>query len=80
MGFLAAIGAKAWGYIIAAGAVLAAVATIFQKGKSAGTTEVTNKVNGATAKANEAMLDAAVNAPTEKKGLTDAFRDPNRGI
>lgn len=80
MGFLAGIGAKVWGYVIAAAAVLAAVATIFQKGKSAGRVEVTSKVNEETAKANKAMLDAAVNAPTEKKGLTDALRDPNRGL
>lgn len=80
MEILAAIGAKVWGYVVAVGAVAAVLFTAFSRGKSAGKTEVGNTVNGATATATKNMLDASVNAPASQKGLSNALRDPNRGL
>lgn len=64
LGFLGGIGAKVWGYIATAGAVLAAIAVIFSRGKRAGQNEVTAGVNGATAAAGQRMGQAAVQAPS----------------
>lgn len=64
LGFLSGIGAKVWGYVLAAGAVLGAVAVIFNRGKRAGQDGVTAGVNGATAAAGQRMGEAAVRAPS----------------
>jgi len=76
MSFLMGIGAKAWGYLITAGAVVLGVFIAFGKAKQAGRDEVKAKVNEATAGANERMLNAATQAP---KGIDDVRKDLRNG-
>lgn len=72
--FLTSFGAKAWAYVGAAFAVVAALFVAFGKAKQAGRTEVTNKVNEATADATAKMLDAAIQSPKTGEGASDAAR------
>lgn len=64
LAMLSGIGSKVWGYVLAAGIVLASVVAIFNRGKRSGQNEVSASVNAVTAGAAKRMSDAAVQAPS----------------
>lgn len=70
----ATIGLKVWGYVIAAGAALVGILTLFAKVKQAGRNEVTTAVNADTADKTKKMLDAATQAPKEIKDVQNDLR------
>lgn len=74
MAFLTGFGAKAWAYVGAAFAVVAALFVALGKAKQAGRNEVTTKVNEATADTTNKMLDAAIQSPKTGEGASDAAR------
>jgi hypothetical protein len=77
MSFLSGIGLKVWGYVLAAVAVIAALATAFRKGEKSGRNEVTVEVQNETEEARERMLRSAINSPVEKADVSKAARSGN---
>lgn len=74
MSFVTSIGARAWGYMIAAGAVVVGLLAAFGKARQSGIDYVAKKVNEDTAKATGRMLDAAVQAPKDKADVVKDLR------
>lgn len=74
MSFLMGIGAKAWGYIVAAVTVVIGVLTMLAKVKQAGRDEIAAKVNVETGAANARMAEAAVQSPKGKNDVAEAAR------
>ena len=72
--FLTSIGARAWGYMLAAGAVVIGLFTVLGKARQSGIDYVAKKVNEDTAKATGRMLDAAVQAPKDKADVVKDLR------
>lgn len=72
--FLTSIGARAWGYMIAAGALVIGLLAAFGKARQSGIDYVAKKVNEDTAKAAARMLDAAVQSPKDKADVVKDLR------
>lgn len=72
--FLTSIGARAWGYMLAAGAVVIGLLAALGKAKQAGRNEVAAKVNLASGEAAARMLDAAVQSPKDKADVVKDLR------
>lgn len=64
------IGLKVWGYVAAAGMVLAMFWAAWSKGRRS----MREDVNRASAETSKKMLEAAVNAPTEKSDVVKDLR------
>lgn len=72
--FLTSIGARAWAYIAAAGAVVVGLFVILGKARQSGIDYVAKKVNEDTAKATGRMLDASTQAPKDKDNVVKDLR------
>lgn len=74
LGFLSSIGARAWGYMAAAGAVVVGAMLALGRAKQAGRNEVATKVNQSSGEAAARMAEAATQAPKDKDDVVKGLR------